>query len=393
MVQDGRLSPDDACELMSAFINFDGEPEPTNAGKQDAQTEAPSDDAGDPKGRVDPMRRLMDSIEKMTKEGVDSVDWKEVAASVKSAAMRGVDTLRTSVEQISKGEFKVFWAGLDHEATVGLPLHIESGKTLRLDWKSGDIEIHGGHEIGSLTATAKLTAKSKEEAAQKAEHWTPVIEEHEGSVTLRQSPDATVEDLVLKVPAGIAIDIRTESGDIATTGTAGSLRVSALSGNVSASGLSGQVEVNTASSKVTIADVENGNLEIEVKSGDVHMTNVRGNIKVRSASGRISGKELAGRSISIETVNGEVDLDVSEPLDGALSVRTVNGDVVVDLAGGSNCRVALSSLSGEARCNFELDDEKRTKDRITGKIGDGSGTLDVSAVKGDVSLGLRDHYR
>lgn len=385
MVQEGRLSPEDAFELMAAFTSFDGE-------RLSAPEETPTAAGEEKSERADPFKKLVDSVDKMTKEGMDSVDWKSVAQSIEDAAKRGMETLRARVEQLSKGNFRLFWASAYEEATVELPLHVESGKTLRIELTKGDVSVRGGHAIGSFKAVAKIGGKSSDEARQRAAAWTPIIEEHDGSVTIRQSADTMSEKLELHVPEGVSVDIRTESGDVEVENTKSSLRVSAVSGDVKAKGLLGSVEINATSSDIELSRIESASLEVEVKSGDISLSELSGNIKARSASGDVRGKSIAGRTISVETVNGDVDLDISEPHSGALSVRTVNGDVLVDLASGSNCRVALSSLSGKAQCDLELEEEKRDKQRVTGKLGTGEGTVDVSAVKGNVCLSLRDHF-
>jgi DUF4097 and DUF4098 domain-containing protein YvlB len=112
---------------------------------------------------------------------------------------------------------------------------------------------------------------------------------------------------------------------------------------------------------------------------------------VRSSNGDVRLKDVAGSTISVETVSGDIDLDMKEPTDGTVNARTVSGDVLIDLASGTNARVMLASLSGAVSSRIELDDEQRTEERITGKIGSGDGTVDASAVSGDVRLSWRDH--
>lgn len=387
MVQDGRLSPEDAYELMAAFVNFDG-------GQSPAQGQAPSEQNVEGKSeRADPFKRLMDSVEKMTKEGLDAVDWKSVAQSIQDATKRGVESLKARVEQLSKRDFRLFWTAALEEATVELPLHAEKGKKVRIELTHGKIDIRGGHAVGSLKAVAQIGSKSYEEAREKADRWTPIIEEHDGNLTIRQSGDTISEKLELRLPEGVAVEIHTENGDVEVQNTKAPLRLTSISGDVEAKGLAGAVEINATSSDVELSNIESANVEIEVKSGDITLSHISGNIKARTASGNVRGKNLAGRTLSVETVNGDVDLDICKPHSGALNVRTVNGDVLVDLASGSNCRVALSSLSGKVQCDFDLEDERRDKQRVTGQIGTGEGTVDISTVKGDVCLSLRDHFQ
>jgi hypothetical protein len=52
--------------------------------------------------------------------------------------------------------------------------------------------------------------------------------------------------------------------------------------------------------------------------------------------------------------------------------------------------VSLSTLRGTVTSSVALDDEARGDQRVTGKLGDGAGTLDVSGINGDINLKLRD---
>jgi DUF4097 and DUF4098 domain-containing protein YvlB len=102
-------------------------------------------------------------------------------------------------------------------------------------------------------------------------------------------------------------------------------------------------------------------------------------------------KDVGGSAIGVETVSGDIDLDMKDPVDGSVNLRTVSGDVLIDLASGSNARVMLASLSGSVSSRIQLDEEQRTEERITGRIGSGEGSVDASAVSGDVRLSWREH--
>jgi DUF4097 and DUF4098 domain-containing protein YvlB len=90
----------------------------------------------------------------------------------------------------------------------------------------------------------------------------------------------------------------------------------------------------------------------------------------------------------VETVSGDVDADLDQPATG-LNVRTVSGGAEIKIPDGSDCRVSLSSLRGEVECEVDLQDEAREEQRITGRLGEGAGVLDVSAVTGDITLEYR----
>ena len=56
------------------------------------------------------------------------------------------------------------------------------------------------------------------------------------------------------------------------------------------------------------------------------------------------------------------------------------------IADGSDCRVSLSTLRGDVTTALKLEDEAKSDQRITGRLGSGKGSLDVSAVTGNVTL-------
>lgn len=378
MVQEGRLTPEDAYDLMDAFTNFE-------AAEQRTAPPPPPPSTSD-----DPFKKFVDSVEKMTKEAVGSVDWSRVAEQVRTATQKGVVALRESVDQISKGDFKLKWFGPSETKTVELPLAIGAGKTIRLERSRGNVSVKGGYSEGKLIATAKVRGKDREDAQSKADAWTPVIEENDGSLTIRQSSDALEEDLELQVPEGVNLDVRVESGDFRSKETRGSLRLETKSGDADVSDLTGNVEIMSYAGDVEVKNADASLIEIENKSGDITLAVSKGNFMIRSSSGDVTCKEVSGNTLSVETVSGDIDMDVSDAFN-ALNVRTVSGDVLIDLPSNVNCRASLSSLNGTVSSRIDLNDEKETEQRITGVIGAGDGTLDASAVSGDVRLSWRDH--
>ncbi len=386
MVRDGKLSPDDALELLDAFLHFERlETEVQETGEGSAGK-------GEKGGffSEDPFRRLVDTMEKLTREAVEAVNWAEVAGVVRQAASKGVETLRSTVEQITKGEFR--WFGPQERVTVELPLQMEGRKTLKVESHLGDVRIIGGCAEGRLVAKGVIRGRTREDLRAKRAGWTPVIELFEGGATVKPSPDAVEEDLEIEVPAGVGIEVIAESGDVSVKETKAPVRCMARSGDVEIVGAQGTVQVEAQAGDVRIEKLS-GNVEVDSKVGDVWLREVSGVIHIRSATGDVRGREISGNVISVETANGDVDLDIGEPLSGTLNVRTVSGDVLVDLAGGSNCRVALSSINGTVRCAIPLEDAHHSEERITGRIGTGEGTVDVSAVNGNVVLSLRDEQK
>lgn len=390
LVQEGKLSPEDAAELIDALQNS---PEVGRTGQREAEGEevAGASPPPPPSGLGDdPIKSFFDTIEKVGKDVAQAVNWNEVSQQLKVGARKGVDAVREAVNQVreGKGPF-VFWA-LGEQTEVTVPLDIKPGKILRIENGHGDVRVTGGAETGQVIARATVRGSDSADAKRKAQEYTLVVEEGDGFVLIRQ-PDMTglSVDLDIQVAGRPQLDVRVEAGDVTVIDTRSSAKVTARSGDVRLTGVEGIVEVSVGSGDVAVGQMHGSTLSVESKSGDVHLSKVKAAIHVRSSSGDVTLGECGGRAVSVETASGDVNIDLVDPVEGAVNVRTVHGDARLTVTGG-NCRVALSTLRGHAHCGLSLADENRAEGRITGRLGEGAGSLDVSAINGDVLLSLRD---
>jgi len=392
MVQEGRLSPEDAFDLMDAFIDFEGasretsrdttKEEPTAGEKaQDAQ-------ASGADGKAESFRALLDVMEKVRREISESIHWHDVAEQVREAAHKGVDALKGTVERIGKGG--LHWFGPVETKTVEMPLNIKPGTTLKVERFHGDVKVLGGSQEPKLTATVTVRGSTQEDARNKAANWTPIVEEADGYVSLKQSADSVSENLEILVPEGVAVEIKAESGDVTVKETKAGVWVKALAGDIVVERAKGRVEVHSHAGDISLTRLEGGDIEIENRAGDVSLHEVSGNVKVRSAAGDIKATEMKLATANIETVSGDVMVDIAEPISTDVVIRSVSGDVLLDVDPQSDCRVALSSVSGSVNTSISLEDLAHSRERITGRMGEGAGSVEVSTVSGAVNLHLRD---
>lgn len=389
LVADGKLSPEDAAALIDAFYESDRSEE----AEQSAATPPPPPPQDEPKksSSRDPFRSLIESIEKMTKEGMETVDWGEVSKQAKQSARKGFDQLKAGLEDISKGKVNIGWLLTHEEREVSLPLTIPGGKTLKIENAAGEVKVVGGFEVGSVTAHARFRGATIEEAKAKAEAYTLIIEENDHWVEIRQ-PDVNglTVDIEVQMPGHGNVNIHSESGNIQLTDTKGGCRVEGRSGNVALRGLHGVIEVSTASGNISVEDSEGPSLSIENRSGNIRASRTKGNLKARTASGDITVTSSNGKVMSFETASGNVTVDLDEAVSGTLNVRTVDGNAMASIPDGSDCRVMLSTLRGVVHSGIALLEEARAESRVTGHLGAGTGTLDISAVTGNITLELRD---
>lgn len=389
MVQEGRLSPEDAFDLMDAFIAFDSASRdaPPHAAEEEAEGQ-PSDSKAESNGKAESFRALLDMMEKIRREISESIHWHDVAEQVREAAQKGVDALKGTVERIGKGG--LHWFGPIETKTVEIPLNIKPGMKLEVERLHGDVKVVGGSHDPKVIATVSVRGANQEDARTKAADWTPVIEEAEDFLSLKQSPGSLSEDLEIFIPEGVSVAIKAESGDVTVKGTHGNVWVKALAGDIVVEGARGRVEIMSHAGDVTLKRIEGGEIEIENRTGSVFLHEVSGNVKVRSAAGDIKATDLKPTTANLETVSGSVMVDIAEPVSTDVVIRSVSGDVLLDIDSRSDCRVALSSVSGPVNTSIALEEIAHSRERITGRMGEGTGSVEVSTVAGAVNLHLRD---
>ncbi len=414
LVKAGKLSPDDATDLIEAFEDS-GVPELVGGGEESETGRAkarpsartatkteqtrtkpnqPEQDLDEPEQDTDehPFRSVISSIEKMAKDVAGSVDWKDIAGKVKDNVEKGTDAVRKAADnaKLGKGPFGTFF-GSHESKTVDLPLDMPKGKILRIEGEAGDVRVTGGSEKGHVTATATFRAHSLDEAKAKAESYTPVIEEGDQYVTIRQPEGSDFSvDLEIYVPEGVPVEVRMQAGDVRVIDTKGSCRIVGRSGDVTLKGLDGTVDVSMYSGDVRIEDTKSAVMTVETKSGGIKLIGTQGVMNVRTSSGDVRVINGRGRTLSIEAAAGDVSVEMAEPMMGAMNVRTVSGDARVYIPDGSDCQVMLSTLRGSVSSTLDMTDLNQESLTITGKLGRGSGSIDISAVNGDVHLGLVD---
>lgn len=372
LVAEGKLSPEDGAELIEAFV-----------AAEKAESAPPPPPPSSPK---DPFKSMFENLERTVK----GVDWKEIGGQVEQGAKRGFEAVKGSFEDLTKGKVNFGLFGNEEKREVRMPISVPAHKRLRIENPCGDVRIIGRAESGTILADAKVRGGTPDEARARAQEYTVIVEESDSLVTIRQ-PDVSglAVDLTIRLPEAAAVEVRTEMGDVSVTEHPAAVRVNTRAGSVRVRGATGVVEVSADSGDVEVADVESPSVALDTKSGNLDLTRIRGNLNARTAAGDVTLKESSGKVVALESVSGDVNVDLTEPVVGSLNVRTVSGDVSIDIPDGGDCRVSLSSLRGAVESSLSLEDEAKTEGRTTGRLGAGSGTLDVSAVTGDVKLRMR----
>jgi hypothetical protein len=142
--------------------------------------------------------------------------------------------------------------------------------------------------------------------------------------------------LRLRVPAGVAVQARTSSGDIHATGLSGSFDLHTSSGDVTATGGSGQARLSTSSGDIHAAGLTATSVTTHSSSGDVtvRLAAEPDDVTASSSSGdvRITVPDETGPYlVSVHTSSGDRRIEVSTDPRATrkITARTGSGDVSV----------------------------------------------------------------
>ncbi|MDX1706072.1 DUF4097 family beta strand repeat-containing protein [Pseudidiomarina sp.] len=216
-------------------------------------------------------------------------------------------------------------------------------------------------------------------------------------------------DLKIRLPRGVALDVKGVSSDFTVKQFEGGAKVRSVSGDLDVRKVAGGVILNSVSGDIFSREL-GGSIELKTVSGDIDDADAASDeISYQAVSGDIKGFSKATR-VQAETVSGDLTLNVKQVEN--LKVNTVSGDLETRLELLPRGQVRASSVSGEislifgGALNFEVDaeanagggihnrltDDKPQRPRfgpgesLNFQVGDGNGSVRLTTVSGDINL-------
>ena len=197
-------------------------------------------------------------------------------------------------------------------------------------------------------------------------------------------PETVVQESSFHVGGSPRLVVETENGDITvrSSGGAGEVRVAATIR------VPDRVEYETEQIGDTVsvsADVAGGiainarvDVEVEVpERTQLELATSNGNITVRDADG----------SVSATTSNGGITFAGSLGPGTQANLSASNGDVEVTLVDTQGVWLDAEASNGEISSELPITATSRSDDeRVTGSMGDGSGSLKVRTSNGDITV-------
>jgi hypothetical protein len=203
---------------------------------------------------------------------------------------------------------------------------------------AGSLEIRGVAGAREVSGTGKACASSQsllDAIELRVERHGDVLEV-EAVMPKSYSNGAARLDLVVEMPAHLALEVDDGSGELTITGVA-ALRLEDGSGEASVADIAGDVTITDGSGELRVERV-GGTLRLEDGSGGIDVRGVGGDviieedgsggIEIAGVEGSVRIKDDGSGDIHVADVNG--DLEVGDDGSGGVSYERIGGRVMVE---------------------------------------------------------------
>ncbi len=262
-------------------------------------------------------------------------------------------------------------------ATHDLNVDLEGVTTVRVEAGAGELVLLGHDDVATVRAVGSACASSR----GLLEQLRIDVDRTDTTLTLRASSPSMFGlfvyarlDLMIDVPASMAVEIVDGSGDISVRHVA-SLRLDDASGDAYAAEVGNVSVIADGSGRLTFENVL-GNLDVvRDASGDIVAREIGGSVRIgQDGSGEIDVRSVDGDVLIDDDASGGIHLegvgnDVRIGVDGSgdIRVQTVGGSVVVERDASGD--IVIAHVSGDVRVDVA-----------------GSGSVRVDDVAGQVQL-------
>jgi uncharacterized membrane protein len=254
-------------------------------------------------------------------------------------------------------------------------LNVSAQPDLYVATGSGNIMIHPGngnqiHIVGHVHA-GWATFTDIKTRIQRIVDNPPIVQDG-NTVRVGESNDHDLFnnisiDYDISVPASVALNLHSGSGDVEVDHVGRYLSAASGSGNLRAHGIHGPADLGTGS----------GDIELEEEApGDVKAKTGSGNIKVHGLNGSFTARSGSG------------DIDADGRLAGSANLSSGSGNIKLHLTPDAHFNLEASTGSGDIRVNYPGAPEQGENSRhhLTAPINGGGAPLEVRTGSGDIEI-------
>jgi hypothetical protein len=264
---------------------------------------------------------------------------------------------------------------------IVVPAPAGSVEVMRIDNPMGRVEIRGGARGDVIHVVAQKRAATAEALARLRVHYTAFqsgeveldtrveLEGRERSVPLGGSGI----DLVVEVPADVAVEAKTFGGDVTASGLRAGARLETTGGRIGVSDVRGPVVTHQLRGGQRVEGVD-GDVELDGIEGDMALLRVAGGrASARLVDGNIRAADVRAGWVRLQTTTGEVVL-LGPLLPGArYDLRSYAGDVRVLAVGALPALELRARSAAPVETTYALRGARRQGDWLRARLGGQAG--------------------
>jgi hypothetical protein len=263
---------------------------------------------------------------------------------------------------------------------IVVPVPAGSVEVMRIDNPMGRVEIRGGGRADVIHVVAQKRASTPEALGRLRVHYTAFqsgevqldtrveLEGRERSVPLGGSGI----DLIIEVPADVAIEAKTFGGDVTASGLRAGARLETTGGRIGVSDVRGPVVTRQLRGGQSVSGVE-GDVDLDGVEGDMDLRRVAGGrASARLVDGNIRADDVRAGWVRMQTTTGEIVLLGPIHAGAHYDLRSYAGDVRV-LAVGEPPAVELRARAAvPVETSFPLRGARRQGEWLRARLGTAS---------------------
>jgi DUF4097 and DUF4098 domain-containing protein YvlB len=189
----------------------------------------------------------------------------------------------------------------------------------------------------------------------------------------------------LTVPAEMALDLASQSGNIRVTGVKGEISVETVEGDIAVQGGSGYVSLQSADGSIELSG-SSGRIRINAIDGDIAVRGANGSLRVNAVDGEILAQDIESGDVELNTVDGDILFAGAIRAGGRYRATSHDGDVTV-IVPAINADVSVSTFSGDFESDFPVTlSGPQPRKRMSFTLGSGGARLELESFDGRISL-------
>jgi DUF4097 and DUF4098 domain-containing protein YvlB len=189
----------------------------------------------------------------------------------------------------------------------------------------------------------------------------------------------------LTVPAEMALQLRSQSGDVRVEGTRGSVSIETVEGRIEVQGGGGFIAMQSVEGDLLLSDAV-GRVNLQTVDGSITVHGAKGDLKATTVDGTILMDEVESHNVEASTVDGDIRLGGAIRGGGEYRLSSHDGNVTV-VTPSIDATVSVATYDGEFESDFPVTVGGITaRKRMTFTLGTGSARLELESFDGTVAL-------